>query len=95
MLWLGRGLGVITSLQRIRLHVASCARWGDPSDPMENSTIKDVTPQMEFTPLLVLNQLNKQNEQEENLHPERQGGGRKCGSDGIRTRDLGLDRAAC
>jgi site-specific DNA recombinase len=56
---------------------------------VEDRTIKGVTPQIEFTPLLVLNHLNK------NLHPECQGGGRKCGSDGIRTRDLGLDRAAC
>src|SRR5436190_16591663 len=43
-------------------------------------TIKGVTPQVEFTPLLVLSdRLNK------SLHPRCQGGGRKCGSDGIRT----------
>jgi hypothetical protein len=44
---------------------------------IENHSIKGVTPQIEFTPLLVLSDhLNK------NLHPECQGGGRRCGSDG-------------
>ena len=57
---------------------------------IEDRTIKGVTPHIEFTPLLVLNDY-----QNKNLHPECQGGGRKCGSDGIRTRGLGLDRAAC
>jgi hypothetical protein len=60
---------------------------------VEDRTIKGVTPQIEFTPLLVLNHYANRGSQ--NLHPECQGGGRKCGSDGIRTRDLGLDRAAC
>jgi site-specific DNA recombinase len=57
---------------------------------VENHMIKGVTPHIEFTPLLVLSHHLNQN-----LHPECQGGGRNCGSDGIRTRDLGLDRAAC
>ena len=57
---------------------------------IEDRTIKGVTPQMEFTPLLVLS-----DHKNKNLHPGCQGGGRKCGSDGIRTRGLSLDRAAC
>jgi site-specific DNA recombinase len=56
---------------------------------IEDRTIKGVTPQIEFTPLLVLNHLNK------DFHPECQGGSRKCGSDRIRTGDLVLDRDAC
>ncbi len=57
---------------------------------IEDRTIKGVTPQIEFTPLLVLNHLNQ------DFHPtERQGGSRKCGSDRIRTGDLVLDRDAC
>jgi hypothetical protein len=61
---------------------------------VEDRNIKGVTPQIEFTPLLVLNHYT--NQKSKNPHPNNcQGGGRKCGSDGIRTRDLGLDRAAC
>jgi site-specific DNA recombinase len=57
---------------------------------IEDRTIKGVTPHIEFTPLLVLNHLNQ------NPHlTECQGGGRKCGSDRIRTGDLVLDRDAC
>lgn len=51
---------------------------------IEDSTIKGVTPQLEFTPLLVLDHFKK-----------RQGSFRKSGSDGIRTRGLFLDREAC
>ncbi len=50
---------------------------------IENTKIKGVTPQIEYTPLFVLNNL------------ECQGSGRKYGSDGIRTRGLFLDREAC
>jgi site-specific DNA recombinase len=57
---------------------------------IEDRTIKGVTPQIEFTPLLVLNHLSQ------DFHPtNRQGGSRKCGSDRIRTGDLVLDRDAC
>ncbi len=48
---------------------------------VEDRTIKGVTPQIEFTPLLVLS-----DHQNKSLHQtECQGGGRKCGSDGGRS----------
>lgn len=60
------------------------ARTLSESIRVKDGTIKGVTPQMEFTPLLVLNHFEKC-----------QGSFRKSGSDGIRTRGLILDRDAC
>jgi hypothetical protein len=56
---------------------------------IENQNIKGVTSQIEFAPLLVLSHHLNQN-----LHPECQGGGRKCGSDGGRSIGCDMHQAA-
>src|SRR5436305_3564735 len=63
---------------------------------VEGANIKGVTPRIEFTPLLVLNHLTHLAQAADDSLV--QGSCQQCstyGSDGIRTRDLILDRDAC
>lgn len=65
------------------------------SNRVENDTIKGVTPQIEFTPLLVLNQLEQMSSLRNDEPLEKAQKSSRSGSDGIRTRGLFLDREAC
>jgi hypothetical protein len=71
------------------------ARLAFQSVEIGDDRVTTVIPQPDFAPFFALADEENDNGQTDQADPHRQGSTLTGGSDGIRTRDLSLDRAAC